>query len=251
MMHTVAFSESQDAGGVLSLMAAVPDPSIRVSGDDLVVPPDVNRIIGALACVGASATQAQLASPSLRRTQPYDIRPVVLGLVPTGFRPAYLHEKSPIPLDYNEALNARLASNPGAAEQASIVVFLADGAPTPVDGQIIKALYQVTTAVTAGQWVNASITFPDLLPTGLYRCVGSELTGAGIVAARWYPVGGKWRPGFPVNQTLGDLQDEKFRNGHLGNWFEFDQTQPPTIDLLASATAVSATYTGTMDLIKI
>src|SRR5512146_224205 len=168
MMHCVAFSQSQDEAGVLSFVTPVPDPSLRVQGNDLIVPQDVNKLIGTMACIGTTGVQAQLISPSLRRTQPYDIRPVNLLLVPTDFNPVYMHEGSPIPLDYNEALNAKILADPGAAEQQSIIAFLADAAPAPVNGQIIKCRFQVTTAVTAGAWVNAAITFPDLLPTGVY-----------------------------------------------------------------------------------
>jgi len=250
MMHAIAFSQSQDAAGVLSFQAGVPDPTVRVSGNDIYVPNGVNKLIGALGCAGATATQLQLLSPSLRRTQPYDIRPVQLALVPTGAEPIYLHEDSPIQLDYNEALNAKISSDPAAAEQASTVVFLTDSVPQKVTGAIVKTRFQITGAVTAGQWVNMAITFPDLLPVGVWSCIGAMLVASGVVAARWFPIGQAWRPGFPVHQTLGDRQDFKFRNGFLGKWFDFDQTQPPTIDVLASATAGSATYTGVMDLVK-
>jgi hypothetical protein len=250
-MHTIAFSQSQDEAGVLSFVTPVPDPSVRVQANDLIVPDTVNDVIGAMACIGTTGVQAQLHSPSLRRTQPYDIRPVNLLLVPTSYNPAYLHEQSPITLDVNEALNCKVLADPAAAEQQTVVVFLTDKAPTPKFGTIIKCRFTVTLALVAGQWVNAAITFPDALPVGNYSCVGASLVAATAVVARFYPVGGKWRPGFPVMQTLADKPDEKFRNGILGEWFQFSEVQPPTIDIMSSAAAGSTTYTGVMDLIAL
>lgn len=248
-MHCIAWSESQDPGGVEMNMAGVADPSVRVAGDDIVVPQDCNKLIGALACTGASATRALLTAPSLRRTNPYEILPHVLALFPTTETPAYMHPESPVQLDYNESLNARLNSNPAAAEQASIVAFLADNAPAKVAGKIVHARFTVNVALVAGAWANAAIAFDDDLPAGVYKVVGSALVAATAVVARWYPVGAKWRPGFPIMQTRGGHHDNIFRNGSLGEWFSFDQSQPPTIDILSSAAAAAADYTGVMDLI--
>lgn len=250
-MHLIAFSESQDAGGALTYMAGVPDQSIQVRGDDLVVPDVCNKLFGAMGFLGTAGVYAQLVSPSLRVWSPYLIQPNVLGLVPGTPQRAYLHPGSPLQLQYNEALNAQFVADPGAAEQESIIVFLADKIPQKVDGNIIKVFFNVTVAQSAGLWVNAPITFPNLLPTGKYRCVGASLVMAGAVAARFYPVGDIWRPGFPVSQTAAGQQDDIFRNGNLGDWFTFDQTQPPSIDILGSAAAGSATYRGVMDLIPV
>lgn len=249
MLHCIAFSESQDPAAALVPVAGVPDQTVRVTGDDIVVPTEVNQIIGAAAFAGATATRGRLMSPSLRRVNGYAIRPLVLALVPPAIELGYLHPESPMPLDVSESLNAEIASDPAAAEQASVVVFLSDKAPSPVSGKIYRVRFTVTVALVAGQWANAAITFPDDLPSGVYRCVGASLVAATAVAARFVPIGQKWRPGFIVGQLLSGQMDERFRNGRLGEWFSFEQTQPPTIDVLSSAAAGAATYEGVMDVI--
>lgn len=250
MMHLIAYQQSIDEGNVLSFLTPVPDPSVRVQGNDVVVPQDVASIIGAEAFLGTLGVYGFLLSPSLRRISPYKISPIVGGLVPAATSRRYMHPASPIKLDYNEALNAQSLADPAAAEVHTVLVHLADKSPSQLNGNIVKVRFTVTTLVTAGQWVNAAITFPNLLPTGIYSVVGASLVGAGIIAARWYPVGGKWRPGFPVMQSASGQEDEIFRNGALGEWFQFDEVQPPTLDLLASANAGSATYEGVLDVIK-
>jgi len=251
MLHIVAYSQSQDEGGVLLPVAPVVDASVRTQGNDIIVPDGMNQLIGAGAMIGTTGVRAQLISPSLRRTQPYDIRPLDLLLVPTGYNPMYLHEGSPLALDVNEGLDCNVLADPAAAEQQTVIVFLSDGKLTPKTGYIIKTRFTITVAQTAGTWVNTPITFPDALPVGNYSCVGAAMIAAGAVAARFVPIGGKWRPGFPVSQTLADKQDEKFRNGLLGEWFQFSQIQPPSVDILGSAAAGSTTYTGVMDLIAL
>lgn len=250
-MHCLAFSQSQDEAGVLSYVAGVPDPSVRVSGNDIYVPDVVNRIIGGIALVGTTGLRARFISPSLRKIAPYEMQPLTRALLPGSLPVSYLHEGSPVPLDFNEALNAQIQADPAAAEQQTMAVFLSDKVPAKLDGLISKVRFTVTSILTAGQWVNAQIIFPDLLPVGRYKVVGSSLVIANGIVARWYPVGQTWRPGFIILNTQGDREDEKFRNGFLGEWFNFDQTQPPTIDLLGSVNTGSATYEGVMDVIPV
>jgi hypothetical protein len=249
-MHMVAYQASLNEAGALTYVTPVPDPSVRVQGNDIVVPQPVQQIIGAEAFLGANGAFGMLLSPSLRRISPYKISPIQAGIVPGTVNRRYMHPMSPIKLDYNEALDAQSQATPGAAEVHTILVHLADAAPAVTNGNVVKVRFTVTTLVTQGQWVNAPITFPNLLPTGTYAVVGASLVAAGVVAARWYPVGGQWRPGFPVMQAAGSQEDEMFRNGALGTWFTFDEVQPPTIDLLASASAGAATYEGVLDVIK-
>lgn len=246
---TVAFSQSQDEGGVLLPVAGVPDQSIRINGNDVVVPPEMNKLVGALACIGTTGVRAQLVSPSLRRTNPYDIRPFVLGLFPTTLEPANFHPLSPVSLETNEPLDCNVHADPAAAEQQSVVAWLADGPLAPVAGKIIRARFTWTAALVAGVWANAPIVFPDGLPVGIYSIVGAYMVAATAVVARFVPVGAKWRPGFPVAQTAAGLMDDTFRFGNLGKWCDFDQVTPPSLDVLSSAAAGSATYTGVVDLI--
>lgn len=249
MMHGVAFSQSIDEGGVATNITGVPDPSVRVNVNDIIVPDVVRKIIGAIALTGTTATRTVLQSPSLRRINPYEIEPLQLLLVPQAISRLFMHPESPTELDYNEALNAQVTADPGAAEQQTVGVFLSDGPVAKVAGKINRVRFSTTLALVAGQWVNAAINFIDVLPVGVYTLVGSNLIAPSATLARWYPVGGKWRPMFPVAQTRSDRIDDIFRQGGLGAWFDFDETQPPTIDVLSSAAAGSTTYFGVMDLI--
>ena len=47
----ICYSESQDTSGALSNVAAITDPHVRVIGDDVVVPDDINYLAAAYAAV--------------------------------------------------------------------------------------------------------------------------------------------------------------------------------------------------------
>lgn len=251
MIHTIAFSESQDAGGVSVGMAAVLDPTMTVSGDDIQIGTGPNQIIGAIACAGASATRVYLISPSMRVLNPYEIQPLVLALVPTTIPQLNWHPNSPTPLVINEDLNCYITSNPASAEQASVVVWLVDQPPQAVTGKVFHARFTTTNVIAAGAWSNSTITMVDDLPSGVYELGGTYITGGTAIAARWWPKGAYWRPGVPVAQTVAGIYSNQFRNFAMGSWFQFEQTNLPSIEVLGSAATGSTAMTGVMDLIKV
>lgn len=248
-IHTFAFSESQDAGGSSVLMAGVPDQTLQVNGDDIQIPEGPNKMIGAISCAGATASRVYLTAPSLRQLNPWEIDPLVLALFPTTLPQLPWNIKNPLQLKKNENLNCYITSDPASAERASTVVWLVDSVPQKEDGEIFHARFTLNVALLAGEWANAQISFIDDLPSGVYKCGGAELVAATAIAARFFAKGSAWRPGFPVKQTKAGIYSNIFRNFELGSWFEFDQTNPPSIDILSSAAAAAADYVGTMDLI--
>lgn len=248
MHDTIAFSESQDEAGAEANVAGVDDQHIHVSGDDIVVSQN-NNIIGAFACAGSTASRVRLISPSLRRLNTYNIDPVILALLPGSFTGFMTHPGNPIQLDINESLNAAITADPAAAEQQSVVVFVAPGAVNPVQGKITPVRYSVTVTLVAGAWAFAQINLVDDLPTGTYTVVGASLVVAAGVAFRFVPVGASHRPGAPCKNTVANFTPREFRFGGLGAWFDFPTVQLPGIEVLADEAATSATYFGTMDVI--
>lgn len=249
-MHTiVAYSESQDPGDVEVNVAAVPDQEVRTTGDEVIVPETFNQIIGALACIGATGTRAKLVAPSLRRVNPYEIFMTELALFSSGRDNYGLHPEAPIPLAVNEALEAQIISDPATAERATLGVFLSPGALAPVGGQSRPVRFSAALPLTGGEWDFTGINFIDDLPVGNYQVVGGAMVVPAGVLWRFVPVGGTHRPGAPCYQAKNDQQDPVFRNGKLGSWFTFNTTQPPSIEVLASAADTSKTYYGVMDVL--
>lgn len=248
MFTTVCWSESIDAGGVLSRIAAVPDSHVRTDGDMIVVN-EFNRFVGAFACVGASATQCRFLSPSLRKTNLHHVRPLELAITPAGIPNHSVNANNFLQLDENEGLEVEQNGNPAAAEQVSIAAWLASGAIQPVSGKIITVNFSITLAQLAGAWAFSEITFTDELPVGNYTIVGAEFIISGGVVARFVPKGGANRPGCPTLAASNFGRNTIFRQGGMGSWLDFKTTTPPGVEVLSSAAAVSATYQCYMDVI--
>jgi len=247
MFTTIAYSQSQDTGGVLSYVAAVADQHVTVSGNNIVVPPGMNHLLGAFA-LGATISRARIESPALRRTLLYDVIPINVGAEPSSPTPFRHLFYNPIPLDENEALRALVAETATGAEQETVIVWLGDGAQTPVTGEIYTVLATGAGTLTAYTWTNVSLTLDQTLPAGTYQVVGFRAQSAGLIAARLVFVGGTWRPGCIGYDAASDLEHEVFRRGGLGIWGEFRHDQPPTVDFLSSLADTSQTVW--LDLIK-
>ena len=239
----VAYSESQDSATLVNVAALV-DPHVRVVGDDIVVPSGL-PYVGGVYAIGADITRAQLVSPSIRRRYPLEVTPIEIATEPSDpvkYTPFFA---SPIGLDEDEALNFQAAENNAAAGRCTGVVWLCDGATSPISGSEMFSI-RATNASTlvAFAWTNGALTFGDTLPAGTYAVVGMRSSSVGLIAARLVFSQYPWRPGCIGSDTLGELGVPIFRMGGLGIWGEFQHNTPPTVDFLS----ISADTSQTVDL---
>jgi hypothetical protein len=239
----VGYTESQDSAS-LTNVAALADPHVRVVGDDIVVPSGLNYVGGVYA-IGADITRAQLVSPSIRRRYPFEVTPIEIAAEPADpvkYNPFFF---SPIALDEDEALNFQAAENNASAGRCSGLVWLCDGATTPMTGSEMFTIRATNSStLTAYAWTNAALTFGDTLPAGEYAVVGMRASSAGLIAARLVFSQYPWRPGCIASDTLGEQSAPIFRFGALGVWGEFSHNTPPTVDFLS----LSADTSQTVDL---
>jgi hypothetical protein len=243
MFTLVCFSESQDSATLVNV-AAVADPHIRVSGDDISVPSAVSNIGGVYA-IGSAITRASLVSPSIRRRYPFEVTPVEIASEPADpvkFLPLF---QSPIALDADESLNAQAAENGAGANQSSIFVWLTDGPIQPVTGlEMFTVRATNTSTLSAFAWTNGALTFNDTLPSGEYAVVGMRASSAGLLAARLVLSQYPFRPGVIASDTVGELGSPTFRFGNVGEFGRFTHLTPPTVDFFS----ISADTSQTVDL---
>jgi hypothetical protein len=245
---TIAWSQSVDTAGVLTPITALADQSVRVSGNDIIVPTGLQNLVAAYG-LGVNITRAQLVSPSLRRYLNPEISPVDINTLPTppiGFMDL---TDNPILLDAEEALDANYAENGAGAQRGTIAAWLADGPIEPVSGDIRTVRVTGTTTLVANAWTNAALTFDQSLPAGTYQCVGARFFSTNGQLFRLVFVGGQWRPGGIMMQTAQQDDPDMLRFGRFGVWGEFKHNTPPTVDFLANG--ADTAETGVLDLIKI
>jgi len=242
MFQLAAFAESIDPGATLVNVAAVPDDTVFVSGDDMRVPRALPYLLGEAALISATLpVQAQVQSPSLRQVANIDVFPIGTGVEFGSPEDMILHQQSPIPMRADEAANFLVNSDPGGAVAHYGLLWFGDGPQQRVNGNIYTVRVTVAATLSAVVWVNASLTFAQDLPVGNYDVVGMQGYGSGLVAARLNFVGGAWRPGIPCGASITDNIGHQFRSGKMGVFGTFHTNTPPTVDCLG-ATGTSQTF---------
>lgn len=244
----VGWTESQDSASLVNV-AALADPHVRVSGDDVVVPANLNFVFGVYA-IGSAITRAQLVSPSIRRRYPFEVTPVEIAAEPADPVKYFPFPQSPVQLDPDESLNFQAAENGAGANQSTGLAWLSDGPISPIVGSEIFTIRATNTSTLgAYAWTNGALTFNDSLPSGDYAVVGMRASSAGLIAARLVFSQYPWRPGCIGMDTLGEVGAPCFRMGQLGEWGTFSHNTPPTVDFLSLSADTSQTVD--LDLIMI
>jgi hypothetical protein len=248
MHHVIAYFQNGDFGGADTLLNAVQDQSVFVSGKDIRVPPGMGNVIGEfVTTIAATRSYAQVQSPSLRKLANIDVglfNGVVTGLLDTNTN---YHPYDPRKVDEQESLNFLVNSDDAGAQDHFGIIQLSDGPLQPIDGEVITVRATATIAQANGVWVSGAITFQQKLPVQKYKVVGMRCVAAtGIWSRLIFPNSG-WRPGCPVVNTLGTAEVGRFRNGQMGVWGEFDINAPPQLEMFAGAAAAQTIY---LDLIK-
>lgn len=245
MFHLLGFSESQDSA-VLVPTAALQDQAIQVSGDQIIVPNDLRQIIfyGAM---GPDLTRAQLVSPSLRRNFNEEIYPLSLAAQFPDQTLVTDKSQSPLILDAGEPLEAWMAEGNAAASRGTIIAAIADSPPMPQSGDFHTIRVTASFTAVASAWTNGTLTFNDVLPSGMWGVVGAMFNSATMQAFRLVFKGQGYRPGFFGATTIGQRHHRLSRNGGMGLWGTFENLTPPSIDVLCTAgdTAVA----GVLDLV--
>jgi hypothetical protein len=231
----------------LTAITPIPDPTLRVTGSDFLVPAGMNNIIMASAMINSAVAtlRAQIQSPSLRATLNIDISPIANGLVYGTFPVCLRNWYNPFPLVVNEPLDVFVQN--GAAVMNRAFLTLADGPVKPVQGKIYTVRATASASLVTASWVNGTLTFQQTLPAGHYQCVGFRSWSANQVAARIFFFGSPWRPGVLAVNAEANNEDFYVRYGNIGVFGEFDNTVPPTIDFMGITDSAETVF---LDLIK-
>lgn len=244
----VAWSESQDTAAALTQVAALADQHVTTDGDDILVPSGCDKLLGAFA-LGATITQGQISSPSLRTKLLVDVSPVNIGaepLTPTGMT---LFKGFEPQLSSSEGLRALVAEGAAGAEQETVLAWLSDGKYEMPQGEVFTVRATSASTLVAYTWTLCPLALTQQLPAGRYAIVGMRATSAGAIAARLVIPGSAWRPGCIAYDAASDAELPVFRSGGLGNWGEFEHTYIPQAEFLSiSADTAQVVF---LDLVQV
>lgn len=241
MRHLAGWSESIDQAALARITVVQDDVLTPSDADRFLVPSQLPFLRHAWA-TGLNLSRARLVSPSL------DVSKSDLDLVPRGdgsdllalTAPQIWIPRQPIPLDASEALEAQTAEDGAGATRQTVIVSLGTEQDEPMAQGRIRAVRATGTAtLTAFEWSAVTLTLESSLEAGMYQLVHFIPLGVSVIAARWLPQGGGFRPGtfgragaspdhFSFDPTIGD---------QLGwyNILTFSHITVPQIQYLAGA----------------
>jgi len=236
-------------GGGAHGFDALTDQHLTTSGDDVLVPDKLNKLGGVYAG-GANLTQARFSTPTLREKLLLDVIPVDAADEPasTAAFNHFFHR----PMNLTPSEGARLAViNDGASASLvrGLAWFMDKIDPLPEGAEVFTVRCTGATTLTANIWNTVPLTFSQQLPAGRYAVAGMRASSAGAIAARLILPGYSWRPGVIGADAIGDIRDDVFRAGRLGNLGEFEHTFPPQAEWLSASADTSETVH--LDLVQI
>jgi hypothetical protein len=246
-MHTVGY-ETSGSNAALAAITPIPDGTVVISGNDIRVPADLKNICWTAGQINSAAAtlRAQLTSPSLRAQIPFDISPIRNGLTFGSLPPVMRMWDTPLPLVGLESLDFQVQN--GAAVMNRGFLSFCDGPIKPVTGNIYSIRFTLAATLATATWANSQITFQSVLPYGTWMCVGARVWSANACAFRMFPIGAAYRPGGLAGSTESDQEWLDWRYGNIGNWFQFNSTTPPTVDVMG---ITDTAQVGILDLIKV
>lgn len=247
MFTTVAY-ESTASLATLAAITPVPDPTVAVIGNDIRVPVQLPNMLLAAGMINSTlgTPRVQVVTPSLRALVPFDISPISLAL--TFGSDLYLLPmwNTPVPLVGLEPMDVFVQNGASVVNRA--IIWLSDGPAKQTTGKIYSIRATASATLATATWVNSgALTFASTLPTGHYQVVGFRSFSANQVASRIFFVGYPWRPGTIAATSDNTSMSYYFRYGTLGVWGDFDNTVPPTVDILG---VTDTAETMIFDLVK-
>jgi len=199
--------------------------------------------------IGATITQAQFVTPSLREIATPQVQPLNIGAAPVNLQPiTYYGMGGPIIPANNDCGFSTTNAAAGVERQFGLMWF-GDGVRQPPPGEIITVRATASNTGAAFVWTASTFTFDSVLPGIRYAVVGMDVIGANLIAARLVFPNSTVRAGCLARQALATLPNEMFRNGNMGEYGRFNQTAPPGLEILPSA--AGTTQTILLDLVPL
>jgi hypothetical protein len=195
--HLAAWFESIDQAALGRITTVQDDVLTPTGADRFLVPQDYNYIHYAFA-TGLNLSGARIVTPSLEVAKSdLDILPFGQGAdLLTISQPAVFIPQRPIALAPSESIEVQTSEDGSSAttQQAFVSLGTAENEPMP-SGNIRSVRATGVTTVTADTWHSVTLTLETSLEAGSYTLVHFLPFGTTVVAARWLPQGGGYRPG--------------------------------------------------------
>lgn len=247
--HTAAYFEVDTAAATLQDIAAVVNDNYLTRQNEHYWAQDDMRLMWTYVR-DAGITNAQLSTPDFRRVSVPSLYPFQRAAAPTSLPAIADYRPNNIIVPRLDEI-ALLVSNDGAGGVDCYGVITLESlqhTKNVPQGDVYTLRATSTITRVAGQWVQGTLTFDQVLPAGTFTVVGMSAVGATTEAVRLSFLGGGTRPGCICMPTFVTFPWAYNMKGGLGVWGQFANTAPPNIEVLGTA-AGAVTYTVFLDVI--
>lgn len=239
--HLAAWFESIDQAALGRITVLQDDVLTPSDTDRFLVPDDYNFIHWGFA-TGVNISQARIVTPSLEVAKSdLDILPIGDGAdLLTISQPAIWIPRRPVRLEPSESIEVQTSEDGSGATTQQAFVSLGSAEMGPMaDGEIRSVRATGTTTLTADTWTSVTLTLESTLEAGRYQLVHFAPFGATVVAARFLPQGGGFRPGMygfgAASPAQFDFPTDPWDRLGWYNMLEFTHITIPQIQYFATA----------------
>lgn len=233
MFHLCAYTASYNALTETDL-AALTDSVMLIQNGHFLPQVDMQGIFAV--SMGTNLQRSRLSSPSMLLVTTPFIRPMINQLIGGTLLRVNRWARNPPVFRALEEIANLVTDNAGVAQRVTTLLGLGVGNPAvaPAGPSYVLRGTGATTLV-ANAWTYCPITWQNTLPNGTYSVIGMEANSANAQAARLTFYGQYFRPGCLATHASGDISDNLFIEGMLGEWGRFNTTTLPQIEFLANA----------------
>ena len=193
-------------------------------------------------------SEAQLISPTKRQINPVDVRGLNPSAIGAGNPWIFYTPPGGLTLTPFEELQLLATISPGTTEQLTALHFAGDvQTPWPA-GDIYPVKFTSVGPAVANKWTTITYGLTNVVPSGIYTMVLSELASAAGICHRWIFSGQYWRPGMLSMPSAVTRMPDVIQQGWLGTMGSFRSTDLPRLQVLCGG--ADAVFTGYMWLIR-
>lgn len=204
-----------------------------------------------LFCYASAVTldRVKMVSPSNRQVTLPFIRPITAALLPPTDPNMADYRDNPFTLRALEEFAFQGTDTAAGPNNCYVVSGLQTAFDPMPRGNVFTLRGASTTAAVAATWTTIAVTWQDILPQGLFACVGLDVIATNQIAARLTFENQVERPGAVCSVASGNRNHFMFQKGGLGVWGRFRSTRMPTVEVLNNGT--DAVHTVYMDIIRL
>lgn len=245
--HTTAYYTAATYSTTPTVVAPIDDAVFSRDTLGFRVNPAAPQLMGLDARSDHTAiNRARMVAPTLTEYDGLPITRVPPSLTTADIQGWDSLSAAPLAMSPNESAGIEATATGSQAGTVYVVAHWGDGPIAPYTGPSRPVRGTVTATASTGIWVQGTIALDIALRPGRYDIVGARVEGAGLIAARFVPVGGGMYPGFLSVPDADGLDPPSQRRGGSGVYLTFDNVSIPGIQVLGES---GTTYPLILDIV--